>query len=84
MPPMFMARPNGPRIRELRVARRWTQRQLARQIKRTHQVISKAESGEPVSLTLLRQIAGTLDVDLAEIEIVGETVPEDQMLQRTG
>jgi transcriptional regulator with XRE-family HTH domain len=81
---MFMAQPNGPRIRELRRDRRWTQRQLARQIKRTHQVISKAESGEPVSLTLLSQIAGILNVDLTEVEIPAGDVPEDQMLQRTG
>jgi transcriptional regulator with XRE-family HTH domain len=84
MPPVLMAQPNGPRIRELREGLEWTQERLARKIRRTRAAISKIESGKPASVTIMRQCARALRTDLAEITISAGTASEVEPLQRTG
>lgn len=84
MPHVFMSTPDGPKVRELRRGRRWTQTELGRKVGRKKSIISRAESGAPVSVTLMRQIAGVFRVDLSEIEILPGDAPEDQVLQETG
>ena len=72
MPLTPMARPDGPRVRELRQGNGWTQQQLGRRIRRTHAVISYVESGRPVSVALMRQIAKALKTPLEEITLPAE------------
>lgn len=72
MPLVVMARPNGPRVRELRDGLGWSQGQLGRRIGRTRQAVSKVELCKPVSETLMRQIASALNTDLAEITLPDE------------
>ena len=81
MPLTPMARPNGPRVRELRQGNGWSQQRLARRIHRTHAIISITESGKPVSEALMRQIAKALSVDLSEITLPDEKDPQAAPLQ---
>jgi transcriptional regulator with XRE-family HTH domain len=67
MPLTPMVLPNGPLVRELRRGNRWTQQKLARRIHRTHAIISRIESGRPVSEAVMEQVARAFKVELSEI-----------------
>ena len=55
----------GKKIRELRKARGWTQRQLASAVKITPEYVSKIETGkQSVSIMTLEQIAEALSMEL--------------------
>jgi transcriptional regulator with XRE-family HTH domain len=73
-----MSTPDGPKVREMRRARRWTQTELGRKVGRKKSIISRAESGLPVSVTLMRQIAAVFHVDLADIEIPAKGDEQDE------
>ena len=73
MPLTPMARPNGPRVRELRQANNWSQEDLGRRIRRTRAAISLVENGRPVSVTLLCQVARALKVPFGQITLPDET-----------
>lgn len=64
-----MAKPNGPRIRELRVARGYSQEQFAVRAGLTRGTIDRIESGVTwrPSLSTLGAIAGALDVAFEEV-----------------
>ena len=72
MPPVLMAQPDGPRVRQLREELRWTQERLARKIRCTRQAVSKVEAGKPASETLMRLFARALKTDFAEITLSDE------------
>jgi DNA-binding XRE family transcriptional regulator len=69
MPPVLMAQPNGPRVRELREELEWTQDILARKVRCTRQAVSKVEAGKPASKTLMRLFARALRTELSEITL---------------
>jgi transcriptional regulator with XRE-family HTH domain len=71
-----MARPNGPLVRELRTDNGWTQQKLARRIHRTHPLISRIESGRPVSEAVMEQVAKVFKVGLSEITLPLESQSE--------
>jgi transcriptional regulator with XRE-family HTH domain len=58
----------GGRLRQLRLAREWTQEQLAEAAGITSTYISDLERGEKVpSLSILLRLARGLDIPLAEL-----------------
>jgi transcriptional regulator with XRE-family HTH domain len=79
MPLTPMARPNGPRVRELRQDAGWSQVELARRIRRTHGIISRIERSAPVSGALMLQVARAFRIDLGEI-----TLPDEQQERPPG
>lgn len=72
MPPTSLARPNGPRVRELRKKADLTQGQLADRIQRHRATVMRAELGLPVSKIVMRQIARRFHVSLASITLPDE------------
>jgi transcriptional regulator with XRE-family HTH domain len=71
MPLTPMARPDGPRVREIRKGMGLTQEQMARRMRRSHATVMSIEAGRPVSKIVMRQAARLLKVTLSEI-----TLPE--------
>jgi transcriptional regulator with XRE-family HTH domain len=69
-----LARPHGERVQELREANGWSRQDLARRIRprRTRQAIWLVETGKPVSVTLMSQVAKALKVRLDEITLPDE------------
>lgn len=58
---------DNEKVRTLRKARRWTQSELAKRVKRSLRTIQRVEQGEHASFDALRQIAAKFDVQVTEL-----------------
>jgi transcriptional regulator with XRE-family HTH domain len=61
--------PAGERIVELRIAKALTQMDLAVDASVSERTLSKAEAGQPVSVSTITQVARALDVHPADIQV---------------
>ena len=71
---------NGPRLRELRTARQWSQEQLAKLSGLNLRTIQRLEVGAKVSTESLRALAAALEVP-AESLLLGSPLPSQPALQ---
>jgi transcriptional regulator with XRE-family HTH domain len=69
---------HGDRIRSLRIARGWTQYDLAGACDTATRTIQRAESGRGVSIETLRAIAGALSVDFSELVAPATAKPDSE------
>lgn len=75
-------RANGPRIRELRKARGWTQLTLASRTGYSERVIRKAEKSEPIRHDVLATIAQALSTPAEPITVAMLTSDPVQIVRR--
>ncbi len=71
---------NGPRLRELRIARQWSQEQLAALSGLNLRTIQRLESGAKISTESLRALAAVFEVAPASL-LLGEPAPSQPALQ---
>lgn len=76
----------GKNIRDARLSRGWSQRFVAGQLNISHQTISRLENGCPVSSSMLKRVAGLLQIPLSEVckerSLTNEymvSIPDDAM-----
>jgi len=72
---MATQKPNIKRVHELRVARGWSQEQLAKVAGLSPRTVQRLEAGEGAALDTLQAIAGAFDIEVSEVLAAEKPLP---------